>query len=277
MKGRQVMNRLRLCIPLLLLSALGWTVGFSVPQGHSVDNMIRNSKFIFRGKLERLHASNLKILAGTRNTSIVRVEEVLYAPSTLNDFTRQAITVQLLNTSSMKVGDQAIFFTNGWLYGESIAVTETGHVSARIGSDQMIKQIADVHRSMEDENLRARIARAAFVIVGKVTEINPLKLEKQKRVGSEHDPDWWQARIELRSVEKGRLPGREVVILFPKSDDELWLDSPKFKPGDEGIWILKRDQQERGFPLVRVPGLTALDSRDFQPVSELDRIRRLTK
>jgi hypothetical protein len=55
----------------------------------------------------------------------------------------------------------------------------------------------------------------------------------------------------------------------------MWIDSPKFEAGQSGIWILQRKQKERGWPLMREPGLTALDPLDFQPQSQLDRVREL--
>ena len=57
----------------------------------------------------------------------------------------------------------------------------------------------------------------------------------------------------------------------------MWINSPKFKVGDRGIWILQSNQKERGFPVLRVPGLTALDPLDFRPTSDLPRIRGLVK
>jgi hypothetical protein len=247
------------------------------PAGPDMEQLIRQSHFIFRGKVEKLQASNLKILPATERTAVVRVQQELYAPKTLNDFTGQLITVQLVESGVLKYRQEAIFFTNGWLYGESIAVTEVAHLPPEVSPEELRKQIADVHGKMENEKLQARISRAALIVVGKVKASRPLDRERKTALGSEHDPDWWQAEIEVESVEKGQLPGREVVVLFPKSVDEMWADSPKFKEGEEGVWILQVNQQERGFPVMRVPGLTALDPLDFQLKSELDRIRRLAK
>ncbi len=62
----------------------------------------------------------------------------------------------------------------------------------------------------------------------------------------------------------------------PRSTDELWIDSPKFVPGQEGVWLLHRDQQERGAAAMRVSGaLTALDPIDFQPRDRLEQVRSL--
>lgn len=265
-----------------LLLAIVLIIGFSgtatsFAQTSNTESLTRKAKYIFRGKVQKLKASNLRALPATANTAVVLVEEVLYAPPTLNDFTNQAVTVQLVNPGSLKSGQEAVFYTNGWLYGETIAVIEVAHVAGRSDSDTMRKEILAVHQRVDDEKLLSRIDKAALVIAGTVKATRPLDKSDRKSEISEHYPDWWQAVIEVQSVEKGQSSGREVTILYPNSLDEMWLLSPKFKRGDTGIWILQRDQSERGFPIFRVPGLTALDSIDFQPLSALDRIRRLTK
>jgi hypothetical protein len=66
-----------------------------------------------------------------------------------------------------------------------------------------------------------------------------------------------------------------MTVLFPRSVDIAWSQSPKFEPGQAGIWILQRDQAERGAPRLRRSGLTALDPLDFRPLEELPRLREL--
>jgi hypothetical protein len=249
-------------------------------QTQNAESLARQARYIFRGKVEKLRASNLKALPATDKTAVVLVREVLSAPPTLNNFTGQRITVQLAKADSPRAGQEAIFFTNGWLYGETLAVIEVAHLSPRLKTDDVRKQIGGVRDRMNDEKLSSRIDKAELVIVGRVTSAQPLDSVDTQREGprrSEHYPEWWQATIEVESFDKGQSPTREVVILFPNSMDEMWLLSPKFKPGDSGVWILQRNQTERGFPIFRKPGLTALDVLDFRPLAERDRVRRLIK
>src|SRR5437667_8834762 len=128
------------------LTATGAIIG----QNANTENLTRQSRYIFRGRVEKVAASNLKALTATANTAVVLVEDVLYAPPTLNDFTRQRITVQLVNPASSKPGQVAVFFTNGWLYGETLAVIEVAHLTGQSDSGELRKQIADVHRRMDD-------------------------------------------------------------------------------------------------------------------------------
>jgi len=266
-----------LLIAITILSSLAAN---TLAQTSSAESLARKARYIFRGRVEKLRSSNLKALPATDKTAVVLVREVISAPPTLNDFTGQAITVELVKPDSLRAGQEAIFFTNGWLYGETLAVTEVEHLSARLKTDDVRKQIAGIQDRLNDEKVSSRIAKAQLVITGRVTSTRPLDSVDTQRQGqsvSEHYPEWWQATIAVESFEKGQSPAREVTIVFPNSKDEMWLLSPKFKVGDSGVWILQRDQTERGFPIFRRPGLTALDVLDFRPTAELDRIRRLIR
>lgn len=239
-----------------------------------VERLTRQSQFVFRGTIEKLEASTFPELHGHEPTAIVKVAEVLHAPSTLDDFTGREVTVLLNEPERVEPGQEAVFFATSWLYGESIAVVDVGRVSGA-GVDTARKAVPEVIRRMDEERLQDRLARASLVIVGKVRETRPHKSEKRQPI-TEHAPDWWEAFVVPRSVEKGRAAeGQEVPVLFPASTDEMWIDSPKFEAGQSGIWILQRNQKERGWPAMRETGLTALDPLDFQPQSQLERVREL--
>jgi hypothetical protein len=64
-------------------------------------------------------------------------------------------------------------------------------------------------------------------------------------------------------------------VFFSPSTDEFWIDSPKLVPGLQGVFVLQRDQQERGFPALRVSGLTVLHPLDVQPRQALERVRTM--
>src|SRR5262249_43281875 len=130
---------------------------------------------------------------------------------------------------------------------------------------------------ISDRKLQERIARAEIVIVGKVAKTEPVPGTEQRHVETEHDPDWWIAHVDVASVEMGKISEQIVRVMFANSRDEMWIDSPKFRPGQAGVWILQRNQTERGGPVLRLPGLTALDALDFQPPEQLERVRRLIR
>jgi len=79
-------------------------------------------------------------------------------------------------------------------------------------------------------------------------------------------------------VEKGsQADAKNLTVLYSESRDEMWIDSPKLKPGTAVILVLQWKQKEKGMPAARWPGWTALDPLDVQPVSAIDRVRLLIK
>jgi len=139
-----------------------------------------------------------------------------------------------------------------------------------VGVQGLSEQIANARQKISDEELQNQLATAEAVVVGRVAGIRPAEIP---HLGSEHDPDWYVAVIKVESVLKGE-PGREVSLLFPHSDDVAWHNAPKFKEGQQGIWLLHRNQ-------ARLPGienqLTALRPLDFHSREELSRVERLVK
>jgi hypothetical protein len=233
---------------------------------------IQRSGFIFRGTVQRSGASNVKTLAGSPSTNIVRVDEVLKAPKELSSLTGRDVTVQMLNASSLKEGQQAVFYTTGWLYGDNLAVKEIAVVTDQVDSQNLRTQIATSERLAGEQALGARVASAVLVITGRVASVRPLVSERQSARHSEHDPDFWQADVDVTTVEKGQLSNtRRVTVFFAHSKDERWLLSPKFSAGQSGIFLLHTEELES----IKRPGYTALDRLDFQPSSESSLVRRL--
>src|SRR5260370_7252337 len=93
-------------------------------------DLIQRSGFIFRGTVQKAGASNVKALAGSPSTDIIRVDEILKAPKELSSLVGRDVTVQMRSASSLKEGQQAVFYTTGWLYGDNLPVKETALVAA---------------------------------------------------------------------------------------------------------------------------------------------------
>jgi hypothetical protein len=265
-----------LSLSLLLLSLYqNGLRGEAATGQQNVDDLVRQSRFIFYGTVRELNAATIPAVAAAGRTVIVKIDEVLRAPATLGDFTGQEITVRLSQPGPVRVGQRVVFFTNAWLYGQSIAVLEVGRILPRGDTSGLRRQISDAAQRIADQDLRDRITRAELVVAGKVSATRPAPEPARRRPITEHDPDWWEATIEVSSVLKGRAPQPSVTVLFPNSTDVMWMDAPKFRVAQEGVWILQRDQKEKGWPVMRIPGYTALDPLDFQPIEQLERIRRL--
>jgi hypothetical protein len=98
--------------------------------------------------------------------------------------------------------------------------------------------------------------------------------EKPHEPVSEHDAKWKEAVLKVQSVDKGETSEKQVVVIFPSSDDIMWKQTPKFKPGQTGTWLLHKSQIKDEAvadalltPKVgeKVGAYTSLDPEDFQP------------
>jgi hypothetical protein len=129
-------------------------------------------------------------------------------------------------------------------------------------------------QKISDETLLRRLDAASWVVVGKVVSAAPARvLTSESPEITEHEPDWWVARVAIESVEKGTGRPSELEVLFPHSDDVAFYRNPKLSPGQESLFILHEDQmpkRSRG-----LEGLTALDPLDVQDLGQLLRVRLL--
>jgi hypothetical protein len=266
---------LRRCAPWLL--ALAWLppAAPAVAQQDDLAALLRQSQFVFQGTIQKLGAATEPHLPVDDRTAVVRVEQVLRAPDLFRNLKGRAVTVQLRRDLPAKGGDSGVFFTRSWIYGESLAVVEVGRMDARYGAT-LPAQIRDAESAAADEKLGRRVAQAQLIVLGRVRETHPAPPPERKPPVTEHDPVWWEATIEIRSVEKGERP-RALKVLFPASTDEMWIDTPKLRRGMTVLLLLQRDQQEKGMPLLRRPGWTALDPLDVLPPEQAGRVRRLAE
>jgi hypothetical protein len=243
----------------------------------ALDQLTRESSYIFLGTATKTKASTIELLPANDSTVIVRVDAVLHAPATLADYTGQEVTVQLREANSVQAGQRLVFFTNGGLFGQGIALKEIGHLAPPAGAADPTKllgaQIAQALQKKSDEDLARRMTGAELILVGKVLETHPAKLPGRGPM-SEHDPEWWEAEIQIQSVEKGQHAGQTVSVLFANSLDYLWAQAPKLKPGEGGIFVQHRNE-------VNWPGTekfyTLVNPLDVQPIGRLERVRQILK
>jgi hypothetical protein len=239
-----------------------------------VEDWIRSSKFIFLGTPERLRAATLPIVPVTDGTAVVKVDEVYRAPAVLGDLSKQSITVQLNGDQEVQLNKQVVFFTNGWLYGDNIAVVEVGHLEVGEDHSKIRDQVSARLRHYSDEELIARIDQADLIVVALVIGMAAAGPARPARV-TEHSPDWWEAQLEIQSVDKGAIGEKVVTLLYPNSRDVMWFRAPKPQPGQQGIWFLKRMR----IPELDAEAFTALDPLDVHPGEpvELERLRSLIR
>lgn len=136
----------------------------------------------------------------------MRVSEVIDQPEVFGRIRGSLVTVMLADTAGAAEGGQAIFFTNGLLYGEHLAVREVARnpgrpgVSEEIDVEQMRKDVALVRRMEADEALSTRLASAAAVVSGRVGDVRPLRRGEEM---GEHSASWVLATLEIDATLKG--------------------------------------------------------------------------
>lgn len=227
------------------------------------------SQFIFTGSVERARGTTVTAISADAQVGIVRIDEVFVAPEVLGRLEGREITVRF--AVETKEGEYALFFANGWLYGDGIAVIEVGRAMPE-EMDAIRHQIDRVRERADERALLNRIRDAQLVVHGRVMRIRPLEGEPDGE--SEHDPQWFIAELQVESVEKGRHPRTEpVLVAFPTSRDVMWYRQPRAEAGQDGIWILRRERI-RGLPS---DVYTAPEPHDVQPRHQLEYMQTLIK
>lgn len=231
---------------------------------------IREARFIFRGTIEQLGASNLALLPASRATALVLVREVIDQPATMDGSAGIVVTVVLADADGAQPGGQAIFFTRPWLFGENVAVREVARTADPTDPgalDELRRQVAAVRAEVADDALAARLSSAVLVVSGSAGEPRPLPNQFDE---GEHAAEWAQTEIAVATTEKGQA-GASVTVYFATSGEGPWRQAPAPRAGDAGIYLLQP------FAADNLPpgALVLLNPLDVQPLSQLDRVRRL--
>ncbi len=246
----------------------------------NLDKLAAQSAFVFTGKIIKLKAATVPGIP-TANTAVVQVDDVVNAPAVFQGIAGQEITVRLKSLAGLKKGGTRTFFTNGWIYGSSIAVDAVGH-TADTKKSSIAASVQSSTTEKKDSALKARLKSAEMAVVGTVSKVEPAATGTTHI--SEHDPAWHEATIKVGEVIKGKKQTNEVSVLFPQSDDVWWHKLPKYKEGQKGIWILQKGkkQEAKGIPpkvfAAIPPGkdvLTTLHPADFLPLDELGKVKSL--
>jgi len=250
------------------------------------------SSIIFSGTVSQLAATSFADVPKSAQTIVVRVDSVVKKPAAVSLKKGDSVTVEVRDASAFQEGTQAIFYTDGWIFGSGIAVKELGHelgttgaaAGSAAGAEE--KGHGQAPDQLSDQELRDRMNASDFVVVGRVTDVHRWNTPKPKygapsRV-TEHDPDWQEAVVEIQSVLKGRkIKGNKVIVRFPSRNDVAWVHSPKFTKNQKGIFCLNRDQAT-GAPTTKMGGqqvnvYTCLGHGDALPLTEEARVRALLK
>jgi hypothetical protein len=233
--------------------------------------------FVFNGTVEDAGGSTMRAIRATDSTAIVRVDEVVKAPATFAGLEGQRITVLLRTPGSPQQGEQATFFVNGVLFGESIAVQEVDHSTTRAVSS-IRAQMAEIGDQRRDSEISARVASVDVIVEARVAQVRAAPYLAEAEPGlpgplSEHYPEWMEATLDISSVLKGARPEDPTVLLFPASIDVMWVKAPKFHAGQEGIWLLHTEHVPQAAARALPSAYTVLDPNDFHPWEQGEHIR----
>lgn len=248
---------------------LAMVVATPLAQGQeSFVDMVRRSGFIFIGMVKDSGAA--PTTARQPGGAVVTVERVLEALPPVGNMEGKDVNVRLRDPQKLRAGSRAVFFTYVQSAGQTLGLVEVGLEPAEqaVGIEQRIRE---ARQEIADEALAARLASAQMVVVGVLGEARPTPGALEP--SSEHDPRWYRAPIRVESFEKGNAASQTVTVNVAYGDDVIWRRAPKPKAGDGGIFLLQPDREKR----FRAEGLFLIDSLDWLPKSELDRVRRLLK
>ncbi len=239
-----------------------------------IKDLMRQAPLSFVGTVEHLGGATLTDIPVDERTAVVRVEHVLHAPDAFAGLAGQRVTVQLsADVDPPAVGEAAAFFATGFAFGESLAVTEVGRLpvedveprAAAAAEAGKTAAFADLHAELAAESLRAHAGAAEAVVVGKVTAL----AKAGEHGGSEHDPDWWRATVNVEHVESGNVPAGELAVLFANSDDVRWHKTPTLRAGDQGVFLLHATEGAR----QEFAPFEVVHPEDFQPLQSLETLR----
>jgi len=223
--------------------------------------------FIFEGTIRKLKAATMPDVPVSKNTAVVRIDQVISGASDLSAFVGQDITVEVSSGQS-RVGQKLIFHAVPWIFGAGVAVRST------------YEEPGGVRR--KQANHAGSYGDADLVVRGKVVRVQlPKKATSRPAKSStspisEHAPLWQEAIIQVEEVLKGNEKPTQVRVRFPASSDVMFHGVPRFEPGQEGYFMLHKGaaakaKKPRGARRRRDESSQtyfAFEPQDFQPLDK---------
>jgi hypothetical protein len=253
-----------------------------MPTTFSPEELAEKARFVFRGRVEKLNAATLPEVRDTSNTGVVRVEETIQSPKSLSHYTGQSITVQFADPAEMKVGDEAVFFTNAWLFGnKGVAVRSVGQHPPGPQTVALRSTESDPVANLEDRDTQKHYDGADMVVSGKITSVRLLSDPNAAPSIREHDPDWQEAAISVDQVHKGDPAKTQIFVRFPASQDRMWHKAPKLQVGQRGYFLLHAGFTTAGTEARTPPSgakpdfYTVLHPEDFESGDHPGQIQKL--
>jgi hypothetical protein len=264
--------------------------------------------FLFKGTIREVKAATMAEVPVDKNTVTAMVDQVLEAPANLAKLGGHRVTIRLSGRTKVAVGDELIFHSHGWIFGPSVAVIsmKEERIKETRTHTALLSRGGDPVAHRQNRRVKQRFSNADVVVSGRVTMIRiPPEATSATRAASraasaadtpepmgpisEHTPHWREAHIEIDDVHKGEHNSSTVLIRFPASKDVRWYKAPKFEPGHQGFFMLRKhtSTEPKAAPTkgrrkaakkkaaTTAEHFTALHPADFQPYTQPGGVRRI--
>ncbi len=218
--------------------------------------------FVFKGTVQQVKSTTVKNIVPTDQTLVVTVDQIITAPRLLAKWGGRSITVQLSGRQTAQPGQELIFHTYGWVFGDGLAVHSVKQEAVKRRHLTLLSVGGDPVEHRRSQSVQKRYAESEVVVSGQVATVR-LPPESRPRAGrtrtaaaaatitgpvSEHAPHWREAVIHIDDVHKGSADQKELVIRFPASMDVRWYRAPKFQPGQQGHFMLHKTKIKNKSP-----------------------------
>lgn len=228
--------------------------------------------FVFRGRLVTEATRDAGDRAGdTAVGLVVVVDEVLRGTDVTRALVGYDVTLLTDDPDGVSSEGEYVFFTRVVSLGERVVVSALGHGSS---SDDGLREVTTMVDVAEEEPLTRRVGEADLVVTGEV--VSSRLMEPDAPASSEHDPQWWLARVAVGEVLRGRSRRKGLDVLFANSTDIAWYRSPKLREGMSGVFLLHGAAGEAALP-ADAPGTAyrCVDPLDFHPDERSELVRRV--
>ena len=250
------------------------------------ETLLKESTIVFSGTVEKVNAASFSGVPVSSHTIVVKVDAVVSKPPAIPLASGDKVTVETAEGTDFKPGNRATFYSNGWIFGDGLAVREVGHEESPGGktiATAAQPEVKALQQQKRNADLQAQIQQADVIVTGKVVNIfKEAAASPETTFISEHNPDWQNAVVQVSSVLKGLQPEqKQVVVRFPASLDVMWVDFPRFKLGEEGTLLLKTDNIS-GIPKASIAGAPvnayiAVSRKQVLSMQDASAVRNLMK
>jgi hypothetical protein len=234
-----------------------------------LSRFVKEAGFIFRGKVTR-NQTPAAHDSTAQQTLTAEIEEILLSTDVLRGLIGKIVTVISEHAASLEDEGSFLFFTNCLVLADHIVVREVGQIRASRDAE---REVAKAIKERDERPLVERVAIAELIVEGHVTASGPADPNAVQK--SEHDPNWWTARVSVESVIKGGGKAvKTVEVLFANSKDIAWYKSPKLHEGLRGIFLLHSVKETDRPPRIDRVIYQATDPLDFVPTERVPEIKR---